>query len=189
MNYKKHGISFLIADFFRSSKTQIFFSCLLYVFGLILAVVLYNSPEADKVVDTGRIIGKTILIILPCYIVAMFSTFFKYVVLLFFAGFLYLGFMSGRIVKDLYAVVAFSGIVQFVVVYIPMFLVTILLLNVLINQLSPYVSFSANCVKSTNSKESFLTIIKCVLIVFTINIVIFTLWFLIFAKIFRLVAF
>lgn len=109
----------------------------------------------------------------------MFSTFFKYVVLLFFAGFLYLGFMSGRIVKDLYAVVAFSGIVQFVVVYIPMFLVTILLLNVLINQLSPYVSFSANCVKSTNSKENILTIIKCVLIVFTINIVIFTLWFLI----------
>ena len=87
MNYKKHGISFLIADFFRSSKTQIFFSCLLYVFGLILAVVFYNSPEADKVVDTGRIIGKTILIILPCYIVAMFSTFFKYVVLLFFCGF------------------------------------------------------------------------------------------------------
>lgn len=162
---------------------------MLYVFGLILAVVFYNSPEADKVVDTGRIIGKTILIILPCYIVAMFSTFFKYVVLLFFAGFLYLGFMSGRIVKDLYAVVAFSGIVQFVVVYIPMFLVTILLLNVLINQLSPYVSFSANCVRSTNCRESFLTIIKCVLIVFTINIVIFTLWFLIFAKIFRLVAF
>ena len=119
----------------------------------------------------------------------MFSTFFKYVVLLFFAGFLYLGFMSGRIVKDLYAVVAFSGIVQFVVVYIPMFLVTILLLNVLINQLSPYVSFSANCVRSTNSKENILTIIKYVLIVFTINIVIFTLWFLIFAKIFRLVAF
>ena len=85
--------------------------------------------------------------------------------------------------------VACSGIVQFVVVYIPMFLVTILLLNVLINQLSPYVSFSANCVKSTNSKENILTIIKCVLIVFTINIVIFTLWFLIFAKIFRLVAF
>lgn len=189
MNYKKHGISFLIADFFRSSKTRIFFSCLLYVFGLILAVVFYKSPESEKVVDTGRIIGKTILIILPCYIVAMFSTFFKYVVLLFFAGFLYLGFMSGRIVKDLYAVVAFSGIVQFVVVYIPMFLVTILLLNVLINQLSPYVSFSANCVKSTNSKENILTIIKCVLIVFTINIVIFTLWFLIFAKIFRLVAF
>ncbi|MCI6214835.1 MAG: hypothetical protein MR618_03740 [Clostridiales bacterium] len=189
MNYKKHGISFLIADFLRSSKTQIFFSCLLYVFGLILAVVFYKSPEADKVVDTGRIIGKMILIILPCYVVAMFSTFFKYVVLLFFAGFLYLGFMSGRIVKDLYAVVAFSGIVQFVVVYIPMFLVTILLLNVLINQLSPYVSFSANCVKSTNSKENILTIIKCVLIVFTINIVIFTLWFLIFAKIFRLVAF
>lgn len=106
-----------------------------------------------------------------------------------FCGFLYLGFMSGRIVKDLYAVVAFSGIVQFVVVYIPMFLVTILLLNVLINQLSPYVSFSANCVRSTNCRESFLTIIKCVLIVFTINIVIFTLWFLIFAKIFRLVAF
>lgn len=119
----------------------------------------------------------------------MFSTFFKYVVLLFFAGFLYLGFMSGRIVKDLYAVVAFSGIVQFVVVYIPMFLVTLLLLNVLINQLSPYVSFSANCVRSTNCRESFLTIIKCVLIVFTINILIFTLWFLIFAKIFRLVAF
>lgn len=151
--------------------------------------MFYNSPEADKVVDTGRIIGKTILIILPCYIVAMFSTFFKYVVLLFFAGFLYLGFMSGRIVKDLYAVVAFSGIVQFVVVYIPMFLVTILLLNVLINQLSPYVSFSVNCVRSTNCRESFLTIIKCVLIFFTINIVIFTLWFLIFAKIFRLVAF
>ena len=119
----------------------------------------------------------------------MFSTFFKYVVLLFFAGFLYLGFMSGRIAKDLYAVVAFSGIVQFVVVYIPMFLTTILLLNVLINQLSPYVSFSANCVRSTNCREGFLTIIKYVLIVFTINIVIFTLWFLIFAKIFRLVAF
>ena len=66
MNYKKHGISFLIADFFRSSKTQIFFSCQLYVFGLILAVVFYKSPESEKVVDTGRIIGKTILIILPC---------------------------------------------------------------------------------------------------------------------------
>jgi len=189
VNYKKHGISFLIADFFRSSKTQIFFSCLLFVFGLILAVIFYDAPETDKVVDTGRIIGKMILIILPCYVLSLFSTVFKYVVLLFFAGFAYLGFMSGRIVKDLYEIIAFSGIVQFIVVYIPMFFLTILLLNVLINQLSPYVSFSANCVRSTNCRESFLTIIKYVLIVFTINIVIFTFWFLIFAKIFRLVAF
>lgn len=189
VNYKKHGISFLIADFFKTSKTQIFFSCLLFVFGLVLSIIFYDAPEADKVYNTGRIIGKTILIILPCYILAFFSTVFKYVVLLFFAGFCYLGFMAGRIAKDLYEITAFSGILQFVFAYIPAFFVTIILLNVLINLLSPYVSFSANCVKTTNCRDSIITIIKYVLIIFAINIVFFTIWFLIFAKIFRLVAF
>lgn len=189
MNYKKHGIAFLIKDFFSTSKTQIFFSCLLFLSGLILAVIFFVAPEMQKGINVGKIIGKMILIIVPCYVLSLLSTIFKYAVIFFFAGFCYLGYFAGRIAKAVYSIQNFLGIIQFLLIYIPAFFVTIILLNALINLLSPHISFSCNSKISTMCKNSFVTIIKYVLVVFAINIVFFTLWFLIFAKIFRLCVF
>lgn len=188
-DYRKQQLWFRICDFFKECKGIIIIAFIITLVGFALACATLSGKfqDTDIVRSVGKIILRFIFTLTVCYALIFFSSYNRYMLFLGVLSFVFYGYRSGIASYYLVNIARFSGIISLIFVYIPLFLVSFLLLTFAMSISLGY-SSTKRCGRISNTC---INVQKTILInisaIYLLNILLCVIYLLIFGNIFNAV--
>ncbi|HPD02774.1 MAG TPA: hypothetical protein P5161_03390 [Eubacteriales bacterium] len=164
-------VNCILKDFYQGFIVQFkniyFWLSMLAILGIILGIVLtatskYAFEEYERRIGAGPVFFSTFFMLLAFYTVILFSGINGFLTFLSYLSVFIAGARFGYISAVLFGACGGLGIVNFFLIYLPIYVISIFLLITAIALMSPYKGF-------IECKRMFNKLFQRVLVIFTIN--------------------